>query len=147
VASACFVAPVGLVPICIVVVQWLAWRPGDPGLSTAPESAFFGAALAFWRVLVATRHERVTVDGQARTLTWTKFALGRAYRSVTWSFGDVTAIEIVSNGGVRPRCCSALASGPRGARELFAYFHGKHTPPRELRDTARVLGIGHMMRQ
>jgi hypothetical protein len=141
VAFGVFVVAVALVPTTIVVAQWLSWHPGDPPLHTAPESAIFGAALGLWGVLVATRHCRVTVDADARTMTWTMFAFGRAYRKVTWPFSDVTSIEIVSNGGVRPSGCSALASGPRGTRALITYFHGRHSPPRAVGDTARLVGI------
>jgi hypothetical protein len=141
VAFGAFVAVVALIPTCIVLVQALTWREGDASLPTAPEGAVFGALLALWGVLVATRHERVTVDAKSRKLTWTKFAFGRAYRKVTWAFDDVTAIEIVESNSVKPQGCSAVASGPRGTRELVAYFHSRHAPPSALRETARALGI------
>lgn len=134
-----FVCAAFAIPTMIVAVQWLTWKPSDPPLPTAPASIVPGLVFAFWGVWFATRHERLSVDPTARTLTWSEYILGRRSRSVTWAFSDVTAIKFHRVRGRNTSYREAFVTGSRGSRVVMGCVTGGGGL--ELRELARTLGV------
>jgi len=127
-----------LVPTAIVAAQWLSLRPGEEA-HTDPVSLVPGTLLALWGVAYATRRVRIVVDPIARTLSWVTTTFGIPSRVVTWSWSDVTALEVATNAGLRGAGRRADATGARGRRTVFGYFHSR--PPEQLGELEDLLGV------
>ncbi len=138
IAFGVFFACVALVPTTIVAVQFFTWT-GEKSLPTDPFSVIPGFLLALWGGWLATHHQRVTVDRNARSLTWVSYAFGLQLRTVSWQRDEIVSIRVARNRGVKPGGYSAQVSGPLGTRTLLGYF--QRSIPTDIRDTARALGL------
>jgi hypothetical protein len=109
--------------------------------SRRPAPGAFSRVLCSPRLAVtySTIIQRVAVDSTARTITWVTTVLGFRYEVETWAWTDVTAIEVVPNSRVRSQGRRADAVGTQGRRVVQQYFH--HSPPREIEDMAREMGV------